>query len=224
MSADKALGPGGVPSPASGFDAVILAGGRGSRAGGVDKPGLVVNGRAMLRSVVEAACGAGAARVIVVGPQRRDVVRGLTGGGERVSFVVEEPRGAGPVAALGAGLAAASARVVVLLAADLPFLRGEHVESLLGAMGEGGAGAFVVDEAGQPQWLVSCWRAGELRAALRAYEGRSLRGVLGRLGAAPVRWPVSPGEPPPWLDCDTPGDLARARWWAARGRAAGLTP
>lgn len=47
------------------FDAIILAGGRGSRLGGVDKGALPVGGRALLDRVLDAARAA--ERVVVVG-------------------------------------------------------------------------------------------------------------------------------------------------------------
>ncbi len=55
-----------------------------------------------------------------------------------------------------------------------------------------------------------------LRAALAEYAGASLGGLLGPL--APVAVTLNPApagragpERPPWLDCDTPEDLAAAR-------------
>jgi hypothetical protein len=38
-----------------------------------------------------------------------------------------------------------------------------------------------------------------------------LRKVLAPLSPRRLRPAVEPGQPPPWLDCDTPADLARAR-------------
>jgi molybdopterin-guanine dinucleotide biosynthesis protein A len=59
-----------VPAHVRAFDAVVLAGGRSTRLGGADKPGLVVGRRTLLGSVVWAVTEAGASRVVVVGPQR----------------------------------------------------------------------------------------------------------------------------------------------------------
>jgi hypothetical protein len=39
----------------------------------------------------------------------------------------------------------------------------------------------------------------------------SLRRVFAPLAVRRVRPVVAPGTPPPWLDCDTPADLALAR-------------
>jgi molybdopterin-guanine dinucleotide biosynthesis protein A len=200
-------GPEGTnPGP---FGIIILAGGRGRRLGGQDKPGLVVGQRTLLGSVVAAGTAAGARQVIVVGPERP----GLDG----VSFVSEQPPGAGPVPALRRGLAEASPPWVAVLAADLPFLREAHIGTLAAAAA-GHHGAILVDGAGRPQWLAGCWRTRILRQAATGYRGSSLRGLLAPLAPVQVSLAPAPGEPPPWLDCDTPGDLRRARELAsARG-------
>ena len=184
---------------------IVLAGGGARRLGGRDKPGLVRGERTLLRSVIDAGAEAGAQPVVVVGPRRAGV--------EGVVFVSEEPPGAGPVPALRRGLAEVAAPWVVVLAADLPFLRQAHVGALLRAAASGGAGAVLADDAGRPQWLAGCWRTAALRAALDGYAGDSLRGLLGPLEPAMLRLDPAPGEPPPWLDCDTPEDLERARGW-----------
>jgi molybdenum cofactor guanylyltransferase len=149
------------------------------------------------------AAGAGAERVIVVGPERA----GLDG----VIFVREEPPGSGPVPALRRGLAEVSEPLVAVLAADLPFFREEDLALLLRAAAEGTAGAVLVDDTDWPQWLAGCWRTEALRSALGAYTGQSLRGLFGPLEPVLVRAERAPGEPPPWLDCDTPADVEFAR-------------
>ncbi len=187
------------------FGVIILAGGRGTRLGGRDKPGLVVGGRTLIGAVVAAGTEAGARQIVVVGPERP----GLDG----VSFACEEPPGAGPVPALRRGLAEASPPWVAVLAADLPFLRPAHLAALHRAAA-GRHGAVLADEAGRPQWLAGCWQTQILRRAVVGYQGTSLGGLLGPLAPVLVRLAPAPGEPPPWLDCDTPEDLDRARGWA----------
>src|SRR6266516_7706711 len=107
------------PDPAPPLAAIVLAGGRASRLGGADKPGLVVGGRTLLATAVGAATGAGAGHVVVVGPARTGLASGAraTGSSCRVVFVREHPPGAGPVAALRRGLADIGAPVVAVLAA-----------------------------------------------------------------------------------------------------------
>ena len=189
------------------YDAIVLAGGAGRRLGGAGKAALEVGGRTLLEWVLAAA--AGAERRIVVGPDPWPggvVARGAPAGGlPDVVVVREQPPGGGPVRALRRGLAEVTAPLLVLLAADLPFLRAAHVEMLVASCG-GADGAMLADDGGRPQWLAGCWRAAALRAALAGYAGDSMRGLLGPLKPGLVR---VPGEP--WRDCDTPEDLARAR-------------
>ena len=196
------------------LSAVILAGGRAARLGGIDKPGLEVRGRTLLATVVAAASGAGAARIVVVGPEYPDLA---------ACFVREDPPGAGPFAALRCGLgqlggpAGPSSARVAVLAADLPFLRAAHLRALLAAT-EDNRGAVLVDDGGYPQWLAGCWPERTLSAAAVGYTGSSLRGLMAPLSPAQVVIEPEPGEPPPWLDCDTDADLHRARAWPVTGQ------
>ncbi|WP_242910285.1 molybdenum cofactor guanylyltransferase [Actinomadura terrae] len=187
------------------FDAVLLAGGRARRFGGADKPGATVGGRALVEWV--AAAASGASRLVVVGPPRGVLPDAV--------LVREDPPGAGPVPALRAGLAEVRAPWFALLAADLPFLRPAHLAALLDAA-RGRPGAVLVDEDGREQWLAGCWRADALRDALAGYPGASLRGLLGPLEPAAVALPA--GARPPWYDCDTPEELARAERLAREPR------
>ncbi|MEU1038189.1 NTP transferase domain-containing protein [Streptomyces sp. NPDC005907] len=116
----------GVPGGPAAFDAVVLAGGGARRLGGADKPGVRVGGRALLDRVLAACTGAGAGAVVVVA-DRRPTAR-------PVVWAREDPPGAGPVAALDAGLRHTTAEYVVVLSADLPFLTAGTVRRLLAAL------------------------------------------------------------------------------------------
>ncbi len=228
--------------------AIMLAGGHGRRLGGADKPALRIGGRSLAASVAGAAAAVGAARIVVVGLSRpglvaeiaaqagadgrADVDVGGRAGPVSIKYTSEEPPGSGPVPALVAGLGLVTEQWVLLLAADLPFLTGDHLRELLaaarapladraapdraapGGAVAGGSGAVLADDHGVPQWLSSCWPAASLRAALARYEGTSLRGVLGSLPHALVTATIEDGQPPYWLDCDTPADLEAAAHWA----------
>ncbi len=212
-----------------GLAVILLAGGRARRMGGIDKPALLVGGRTLAARAALAAVRAGAGQVIVVGPDRDglraeiDAAMARPGGlVPTIRFVSEDPPGAGPVPALRAGLALVDEPRILLLAADLPFLRQSDLRALLAATGDGGGavptgdGAALTDNEHRVQWLTSCWRTGRLRDALAAYRGDSLRGLLDPL--RPVLIPAEPaaGAPPSWLDCDTPEDVAAAVGWAER--------
>jgi molybdopterin-guanine dinucleotide biosynthesis protein A len=195
--------------PAPPYTAVVLAGGRAARLGGQAKPQLEVGGRTLLRRVLDVVPDA-AARIVVGPPQPvpPDVV-----------LVREQPPGGGPVAALRAALERVSDDVVVLLAGDLPFLTPGVIAGLRERLT--GDGVLVVDDTGQDQLLLGAWRTAALRAALPGAGGpTSLRRVFAPLAVRRFRPPLAAGQAPPWLDCDTPADLARARILAAGGRLA----
>ncbi len=180
----------------SSWSAIVLAGGRGRRMGGANKPQLQVGGVRLLDVALAAVVGA--TPVVVVGGT--DVPSGALS-------VVEQPRYGGPVAALAAGLAVVSTEIVVVLAADLPFVTPEAVHALREAVIADGAVA--VDDTGRWQSLLAAYRTCALRAALpEIVDGARLRDVLDRLALVPV--PLT-GSPPPWQDCDTAEDLDRAR-------------
>lgn len=182
------------------YDAVVLAGGAGSRLGGVDKPALQVGGSSLLDRALSAVAGAG--RVVVVGPER-DLPHHLV-------QVREDPPGAGPAAALGAGLAEVRAHAVAVLAADLPQIDAEVVIALRAAAA-GRDGALLVDEAGRDQVLTGVYATARLRAAAAGQDlsGQPLRVLLAGLDL--VRVPAGQLGLAAWRDCDTPVDLAEAR-------------
>jgi molybdenum cofactor guanylyltransferase len=193
------------------FAAVVLAGGRAARLGGRPKPQLEVGDRTMLSSVLAALDGA-VPRVVVGPPQ--PVPAG-------VLLVRESPPGGGPVPALAAGLAAAGdAEVVAVLAADLPFVTVDVVTALRERLT--GDGVLVVDDIGRDQLLLGVWRTARLRAALPEKAAHvPLRRVLAPLAVRRLRPTVPDSAPPPWTDCDTPGDLDRARAWVSDRPAEG---
>jgi molybdopterin-guanine dinucleotide biosynthesis protein A len=100
--------------------------------------------------------------------------------------------------------------VALVLAGDLPFLTPALVDGLRERLT--GDGVLVVDDTGRDQYLLGAWRTAALRAALARGSGpTSLRRVLAPIAVRRWRPDVGRGDPPPWLDCDTPADLARAR-------------
>jgi molybdopterin-guanine dinucleotide biosynthesis protein A len=179
------------------YDAIVLAGGGGARLGGVAKPQLLVGGSTLLDRAVAAVSGA--ARVVVAGPEQPVSAA--------VTFCREEPPGGGPVAAIAAALPMTSAEVVVVLAADLPWIA-PAVPALVDALPAAGS-AVLADEAGRPNHLAAAWRRTSLAAALEALGdpvGASMRALA--TGVEQVMVPDRAG----WgRDCDTWDDLERAR-------------
>ncbi|MQY28325.1 NTP transferase domain-containing protein [Nocardia aurantia] len=183
-------------------DAIVLAGGRATRMGGVDKPGIVVGGRSMLEAAVAAT--AACPRTVVVGPHRPDLPA-------EIRQVQEVPAGAGPVAAIAAGLAAlgpgSAADPVVTLAADMPFLTGTAVGELIDHLDRSGADAvFAADETGRPQYLVGVWRRNVLVDAVAALPSLVNQPMKALVPARTALLPLSGVA-----DCDTADDVRRAR-------------
>ena len=142
------------------YAAVILAGGRARRMGGVDKPSITVDGVPLLHRVL--ATVADADPRIVVGPPTLRLPEG-------VHRTQEAPPGSGPAAAAAAGLTLIPPGVaqVALLAADMPFLTAAAVDTLRRVVNDAGVdGAVCEDDAGRPQWLCGVWRVESLRARL----------------------------------------------------------
>jgi CTP:molybdopterin cytidylyltransferase MocA len=170
--------------------------------------------------------------VVVVGPPAPGVPADVV--------TSESPAGGGPAAALEAGLVHVTAPVVAALAGDLPFLTRAVVDDLRTALAADptAAAAVLVDDTGRDQPLCAVWRTELLRDALttvgdpgdgssdtagrfdpsdatvtlRLY-GVALRDLLAAAEPLARRTVVVDGGPPPWFDCDTEDDVARAREW-----------
>lgn len=139
--------------PTADWDAIVLAGGRGSRLGGVDKAALEFDGETLLARTLRAVGEAG--RVIVAGDPR-PVPEGTI-------LVQEEPRFSGPAAAIGAAMAEVRAPYVLLVGCDHPFLA-DAVDLLLDSAS--GDGVIAIDGDGRRQYLISVLDAAALRASI----------------------------------------------------------
>ena len=173
------------------WDAIVLAGGRGSRLGGVDKATLELDGTTLLARALEAVVGA--SRVIIVGDA--DAPGAVV--------VQEEPRFAGPAAGVGAGLAQVTSSYVLLAAVDQPFLA-EAIPALLDAVT--GDGVIALDGEGRRQHLMSIVSADALREAVSTQSSLtdlSLRALLSPLELVEVVVPQrSTLDIDTWLDRD----------------------
>lgn len=175
------------------WNAIVLAGGRARRLGGIDKTALVFDGATLLEHALAAA--AGARSIVVVGAN---------------SAVVETPRFAGPAAATIAGLhALPPALYTAVLAADQPRVA-RALPLLLDALA--GRSVIAVDEQGRRQPLLAVYDSAALaRAAAEAgpLENLAMSALIGRIPLLEVRLPAGL-----CADVDTPDD-ARALGIAA---------
>jgi len=201
------------------LDLIIIAGGRATRLGGLDKPALVFKGRPLLIRALDAGIAAGVRHTVVVGYEGTlelpaDVWRAR-----------EEPRWAGPAAALVAGLRQLESAaddggedtdpspLIAVLAGDLL-----HPQAALAAVLSGARvlmandanldGALAVGASGHRQPLLSVFRASSILAAAGkagAATNLSVRSILESLALAEI--PLDDGA---LEDIDTAEDAARA--------------
>lgn len=192
-------------------DAVLLAGGRASRLGGIDKTALRVGGVALSDRALIAASAA--ARIVLVG--LRDDRPAPPG----VVLTREYPPFAGPVAAIAAGLTAMpttpGSDVVpppawtLVLACDLvdPEPAVAALARAATAVNPAPDGIIAVDEDGRRQPLLALYRTSALRRAIRDAgdpEGMSMRRLLAPLDLLEVPLPGAL-----CADVDEPDDVSR---------------
>lgn len=186
---------GTAPTP---FAAVILAGGQGSRLGGCDKAAVEVGGAPLLERVRAAL--AEADELVVVGPARP---------GATWTQVQEEPAGAGPMAALVAGMQALTspADLVVAVAVDMPHLNRRSVQRLLAAAS--GDGAVLRTPQGRRVLALALRRSA--LSALIATADTNFAGASVWRSLAALQLTEVPAQEHEHEDIDTASDLAQAR-------------
>lgn len=174
-------------------DVLVLAGGGGTRLGGVDKARLEVAGRPLLARLLEG-----------LTPARQVVVVGDTAVPEGVLRTVEDPPGGGPVAGIVAGLGALArtsdegtaprltdadrgpAAWTLVIAVDQP-AAAEAAPDLLTAARTAGPEIELLcphDATGHPQWLLAAYRTEALLRALAPHgsgHGVSVRRLVADL-------------------------------------------
>jgi molybdopterin-guanine dinucleotide biosynthesis protein A len=156
-------------------DAAILAGGRGTRLGGVDKALLEIGGAAILDRQLAAIRGA-VDRVAVVAPDPGALARA------GVEPVIDP--GAGPLAALVCALEWCATDRLVVIAGDLPFADAAAIELLEGRAGDADLVAPVIG--GVIQVLFALYRVAAVIAPARelADAGAGPRRLFDRPGLA----------------------------------------
>ncbi len=180
---------------------LILAGGAGSRLGGVDKAFLALGGRLLLAHVL--------ARLV---PQVDQVAVSANGDAARFAeFGVTvlgdgALAGKGPLAGVAAGLAWAAewgAATLLTVPVDTPFVPANLAEAL-------GAGPTVAVWRGRQHHLVASWPVAclpDLLAFLAAPGAYRVRDALAVCGFRPV---VFEGDDDPFFNINTAADLQAA--------------
>ncbi|MGJ3404078.1 NTP transferase domain-containing protein [Glutamicibacter sp. Je.9.36] len=201
------------------FNALVLAGGRGSRLGGEGKAEILLHGQRLVDRVVAAARTTGALRIVVVGPD--------SAGTKADSVLREDPPFAGPLAGIAAGLAELAASAgsdwTMVLACDLQ--RPVAVATaLINGFGQRAAdGLLLVDAQDHTQWLAGIYRTSALASVCAELGGNlvnaPVRRALNQLQLARV-----PVDDETSSDIDTPQALESARQNERKAMAQHLPP
>ena len=180
-------------------DSIVVAGGKASRMGGLDKAMLPLGntGNALLEDVIKSCPG----KVFVVGyPRNLDVASS-----DSANWVPDLNPGGGPASGIWSGLEKVTSEYVFISAADQT-LNAETVHKLVeAASGNDGAWAIRSDGSGQP--LCACVRTDNLRDLLEPTQGvnQSPLRLLSSLNMVGVN--VNPDQV---VDFDTWQDVAKA--------------
>lgn len=187
----------------------ILAGGRGSRLGGVDKASLVVGGRTLLER-----------QLTGVGPLAREILvvanDDTLAGDPRYRVILDPDPHAGVLPALLAALDAATSELLLLIACDMPFVAPGVAEELVRFAD--GYDAVVPDVEGHLQPMLAVYRVEPCRAAIRPGLAVGNRRMISFLDdvktfTVPERalLSVTPNVRRSFMNVNTPEDLEEAQ-------------
>lgn len=209
----------GAPVRVGGMAGVVLAGGQGRRlfpdsASGGDKALAPLAGRSLLAHAVErlrpqvfalaVSANGDPARFADYGlPILPDTIPAAAG------------RSPGPLAGILAGMewarqAAPYCPWLLSVPVDVPLLPPDLAARLAGKLQECEADILVIEAGGRRHHAIAVWSvglAGELRQALEVEGVRRVEEFARRHKLEALRWP---GRGEPFLNVNTPGDLARA--------------
>jgi molybdenum cofactor guanylyltransferase len=186
----------------------ILAGGRGSRLGGVDKAALDLNGQPLLEHVLAALAPLAREILVVANDDRLD-------GDQRLRVIRDPEPHAGVLPALLAALDTATSDLMLLVACDMPFVSRSLVEWLIALAAGHDVVMPKVDGFEQPMHAI--YRVQPVREAVRAALTRGDRRMISFLADVRTRSVEEAeirsldSELRSFFNVNTPDDLALAR-------------
>lgn len=190
----------------------VLAGGRSRRMGGDRKALLELDGKPLVRHVIERL--EPQVERLVLSVETMDLSLDFLGLDQVPDPV---PGSRGPLGGLAAALGLAVRHGfdwLVVAPCDSPFLPGDLCERLVGAAVETGEKIAVARDSLRVQPAFSAWRGDMLDEVSRAVADRGLAGFFQLLDGCPhcrVDWPET--APPPFYNINDPAGLERARAW-----------
>lgn len=189
--------------------AIVLAAGRGTRFG--DEPKLLaqINGKTLVRHVAEAAVSSTADPVIVVtGYRSEEVEADLRTLPVQIVRNTLFAQGLSTSLKVGFSSVPATTRAVIVLLGDMPFVKAELIDALVGEwLKRGGPSALIPTFGGKRGNPVVLSRA--IQADIDGLSGDAGAGLLLRGRSDVLEWPT--GDPAVAEDIDTRDELARHR-------------
>ena len=202
-----------VPSQTDGnraVAAIVLAAGRSTRMGGPNKLLAELNGKPLVRTVVEQALASRAAPVIVVtGHQNMDVQRALAG--LDVQFVHNPDFATGLASSVRTGIAAVpeAADGAVICLGDMPMIDAKLLDRLIEAFAPDRGGLIAIPVSDGRRGNPVLWSRRFFDELSKVDGDTGGRHLIGRHIEAVVEVPVEGRAA--FLDIDTPEALASAR-------------
>jgi molybdopterin-guanine dinucleotide biosynthesis protein A len=165
--------------------ALILAGGRATRMGGIDKTALVVDGETIFERQLRVLAPRAAEILISVGAQDNAVFAA----NPRLRTVTDTVIGAGPLAGVLAGLEACTTPWMLVVAGDMPHLSGDLIDRMV-AVATGDIDAVGIRIDGLPEPLFCLLRVSAARPAIerRFAEGKRKASELLTSSGLRVAW------------------------------------
>ena len=204
-----------VASPSSGRQErraplVVAAGGQARRMGG-GKGQRLLDGISLLdRALCYAVAVSGDVGVAMPADRVEDLPPGVHRLIDQVG--IDSQRGEGPIGALAAAMnfaAKIGAERVAMIGCDMPFLPGNLLDRLGGALDNDDAGVALAVSGGRWHPLAAMWRViPEGLCHYRATGSRAMMGFAEWVGYVSVEWDVAPVDP--FFNINTPDDLAQA--------------
>jgi molybdopterin-guanine dinucleotide biosynthesis protein A len=184
--------------------AIILAGGKATRFGGVAKHAIVVDGRTIL-----------ARQLAVLGPRCGEIVVASNAPIEGMRVVGDRLIDGGPLAGVAAALAVVAAEWAIVVAGDMPYLSAEVVDRLIvnvnvNVNGTSASDAVGFRIGGLPEPLCCALRVAAAQPVVEALLAARRFRASGLLAALRVHWlDVAPGseEAAAFRNVNSPGDL-----------------
>jgi molybdopterin-guanine dinucleotide biosynthesis protein A len=195
---------------------VILAGGKGSRLGGVNKALLEVGYQTNIEWVLSALCPICSDLVLVANDESLASIEG-------VRLILDSEPHAGVLPALAQGLRTASGDLAIVVACDMPFLNAGLLEEQLRQAADADVVIPVLDGRPEPMHAVyrRCTSLAAIRAALAAGEKRMIS-FLDQLRVVRLEETELRSFDPDlrsFFNTNTPEDLQKARQIAGKRRS-----